>query len=421
MRGTCYDGRLPADSVWFRTLPRESREALHASDELPRSAEAVVVGAGLVGLCSAFSLARRGVNDIVIVERGVICGESTGASAGGIWLAHEHLNRGIDAAHALRGRELFARLDKEFDFDYARNGLLAAAESIGAAEARKAAERTRAAGLEAEWISGSAVQEVEPRLDYRGGAFFFPGDGSIHPLKLAVALARYLRGRGTRICLGTEVTSIEKGLVKTNRGAVAAPTIIVTAGAWTPLLTRLLGWEPPIRPIRGTLLAWPAQPAKTLRAVVFGRRFYYWQLPCGTVAGGGSEDDIGFQTGVDEVATAEIESEFRALFPSLAGVTAAYGWSGFRPFCADRNPVVGAVPGSEGVYVAAGHFRRGIQLGPLTGELLAEEIVSGRPPAASAAFRPERFSRAPRSSGQQGGRVGPPLAGKPRGRPMPRP
>ena len=235
----CYDGRLPADSVWFHTLPREAREALHASDALPRSAEAVVVGAGIVGLCSAFSQARRGVNDIVIVERGGICGESTGASAGGIWLAHEHLNRGIDAAHAVRGRELFAQLDAEFDFDYARSGLLAPAESVGAEDARQSAARTRAAGLEAEWISGSAVQEVEPRLAYRGGAFFFSGDGSIHPLKLAAALARYLRGRGTRICLGAEVASIEQGLVKTNQGAVAAPTIVVTAGAWTPLLTRL--------------------------------------------------------------------------------------------------------------------------------------------------------------------------------------
>ncbi len=394
----CYDGRLP-DSVWFRTLPRESREALSVSAEPPRSAEAVVVGAGMIGLCSALSLVRRGVRDIAIVDRGGVCGESTGASAGGIWLAHEHLNTGIDDAHALRGRELFAQLDEEFDFDYVRGGLLKPAASVGVEDARRAVERTRAAGLEAEWISGSAVREIEPRLDYDGGAFFFPGDGSIHPLKLAAALIRYLRDRATRICLATTVLSIGKGRVETNRGSISAPTVVVTAGAWTPLLTRLLGWEPPIRPIRGTLLAWPAQPAGTLRAVTFGRRFYYWQLACGPIAGGGSEDDIGFKPGVDEATAAEIRSEFRALFPSLAGMPDGYGWSGFRPFCADLNPVVGAVPGHERVYVAAGHFRRGIQLGPLTGELLAEEIVSGRPAPGAAAFRPERFGGAQRSRG----------------------
>ncbi len=390
----CYDGRLP-DSVWFRTLPREAREALSVSAEPPRSAEAVVVGAGMIGLCSALSLVRRGVRDVAVVDRGGVCGESTGASAGGIWLAHEHLNRGIDAAHALRGRELFARLDEEFAFDYVRGGLLKPAASLGVADARRAVERTRAAGLEAEWVSGSAVREVEPRLDYAGGAFFFPDDGSIHPLKLAAALTRYLRDCGARICLATTVSSIGKGRVETNRGSISAPAVVVTAGAWTPLLTRLLGWEPPIRPIRGTLLAWPAQPAGTLRAVTFGRRFYYWQAACGPIAGGGSEDDIGFEPGVDEATAEAIQSEFQALFPSLAGLPAAYAWSGFRPFCEDSHPVVGAVPGEQGVYVAAGHFRRGIQLGPLTGELLAEEIVGGNPDPAAAAFRPERFSRIP--------------------------
>ncbi len=384
------------DSVWFRTLSRTSRKALSASANPPRSAEVIVVGAGIIGLCIAFSLVRRGIRNIAVIERGEICAESTGASAGGIWLAHEHLNRGVEAAHAVRGRELFTQLDEEFDFDYVKDGLLKPADSVGVEDARRAVERTRAAGLEVEWISGSAIQEVEPRLDYAGGAFFFPGDGAIHPIKLAAALTRHLRDRGTRICLATTVSSIGKGLVKTNRGSISAPTVVVTAGAWTPLLTRLLDWDPPIRPIRGTLLAWPAQPARTLRTVTVGRRFYYWQLACGPIAGGGSEDDIGFKPGVDDSTVAAIQSEFQSLFPSLADMSVACSWSGFRPFCEDLNPVVGAVPGHTGVYVAAGHFRRGIQLGPLTGELLAEEIVSGKPDSGAAVFRPERFGRVSR-------------------------
>lgn len=385
-----------SDSVWFRTLPHEARRALSLSEQLPRSAEVVVIGAGLIGLCSALALLRRGVNNIVLVERGEVCAESTGASAGGIWLAHEYLNAGVSAAHAVRGQELFAQLDEEFDFDYLRGGLLEPRESISIEDARKAVARTREAGLQAEWVSGSAVREIEPLLDYEGGSFFFPGDGSVHPAKLAAALVGYLRSRRVRICLATAVTAIAEGAVKTNRGSIAAPTIVVTAGAWTPLLTRLLGWDPPIRPIRGTLLAYPAQPSKTLRTVTIGRRFYYWQLACGPIAGGGSEDDIGFRPGVDKATLAAIQNEFETLFPSLAGMPVACSWSGFRPFCKDLNPVVGAVPGYAGVYVAAGHFRRGIQLGPLTGELLADEIVSGKPAPGGGAFRPERFGRTAR-------------------------
>ena len=352
----------------------------------------MIVGAGIIGLCTALSLVRRGVKNIVIVERGGICGESTGASAGGIWLAHECLNGRISASHATRSRELFAQLDEQFDLDNVKGGLLEPADSLSEDKTRKSIDKTCGAGLEAEWISGSAIREVEPNLDYDGGAYFFSGDGSIHPAKLAASLVRYLRGCGVRVCLNQEVFALENGRVETSEGSISEQTAVITAGAWTPLLTRLLGWEPPIRPIRGTLISYPAQAPQTLRTVVIGRHFYYWQLACGPVAGGGSEHDIGFVRGVDDAVVNAIHNEFQSLFPALAKLAVECSWSGFRPRCEDQNPVIGAVPGHEGVYVAAGHFRRGIQLGPLTGELLAEEIVSGKLDAGATEFRPERFA-----------------------------
>jgi len=346
----------------------------------------------MIGLCTALSLFRRGVKNIVIVERSGICGESTGTSAGGVWLAHECLNGRISASHAARSRELFAQLDEQFDLDYVKGGLLEPAASLTKDVARKSIDNTREAGLEAEWISGAEIREVEPNLDYNGGAYFFSGDGSIHPAKLAASLVRYLRESGVRVSLDREVSSIANGRVDTSGGSISAPTVIVTAGSWTPLLTRLVGWEPPIRPIRGTLVSYPAQAPQTLRTVVIGRYFYYWQLGCGPLAGGGSEHDVGFVRSVDEAVVEAIHNEFQLMFPGLAKLAVECSWSGFRPHCEDQNPVIGAVPGNDGVYVAAGHFRRGIQLGPLTGELLAEEIVSGKLDAGAAAFRPERFA-----------------------------
>lgn len=358
---------------------------------MPRTADVVIVGAGIIGLCSALSLVRRGAKNIVIVERGGICGESTGASAGGIWLAHECFSGRVGAMHAARSRELFAQLDEQFDLDFAKGGLLEPDDSATEVEARKQIEVTRSAGFQAEWISGSEIQELEPNLDYHGGAYFFPGDGSIHPAKLAASVVRYLRDCGVCVCLDCEVSSIETGRLETSAGAISARTIVVTAGAWTPLITRLLGWEPPIRPIRGTLISYPVQAPRTLRSVVLGRHFYYWQLACGPIAGGGSEHDIGFERGVDDAVVKAIHSDFQSLFPDLATLAVECTWSGFRPRCEDQNPVIGAVPGHDRVYVAAGHFRSGIQLGPLTGELLAEEIVSGKVDSGATAFRPERF------------------------------
>ena len=358
---------------------------------MPGTADVVLVGAGLVGLCTALSLRRRGVSSIAIVDRTSICGESTGASAGGLWPAHECLAFDSPAV-AIRARDLHARLRHEFSCDFVPSGLLSLVEQCELGRARERVRRTRDAGFEAELLSGRALAECEPRLRHRGEAVHFPGDGSIHPLKLAAGIADWLRRYGVRICLNEEVRLVNAAgpSIAASGGRISAGAVVVAAGAWTPLLTRLLGWSPPIRPIRGTLLATEAQGAGTLRAVVVGRRYYYWQLACGPVAAGGSEEDVGFLEGVSDEVEVDIRREYAELFPALRNVTFTSRWSGFRPFCEDMHPVIGAVPGSRGVYVSAGHFRKGILLAPLSGELLAGEMLEGRR-RAPVAFRPGRF------------------------------
>ena len=275
------------------------------------------------------------------------------------------------------------------------SGLLALVDECELASARERVLRTREAGFEAELLSSEALAECEPRLRHEGQAVHFPGDGSIHPLKLAAGIADWLRRKGVRICLNEEVHRVDAAgpAVSTAGGRVSAGAVVVAAGAWTPLLTRLLGWSPPIRPIRGTLLATGAQQAGTLRTVVIGRRYYYWQLACGPLSAGGSEEDVGFLEGVSNEVEADIRREYGELFPSLRNVRFTSRWSGFRPFCEDMQPVIGAVPGSPGVYVSAGHFRKGILLAPLSGELLAGEILKGESKA-PVAFKPDRFPSA---------------------------
>ncbi len=363
---------------------------------MPQTADIVLVGAGLVGLCTALSLLRRGVSGIAVVDRTSISGESTGASAGGLWPGHECLAFASPDI-AVRARDAHARLRREFNCDFMPSGLLALVEEGELACARERVRCTRAAGFDAELLAGRALADREPLLRHRGEAVHFPGDGSIHPLKLAAGIASCLRRNGVRICLNEEVRLVDAAgpAIATAAGRISAGTVVVAAGAWTPLLTKLLGWSPPIRPIRGTLLATEAQDAGTLRTVVVGRRYYYWQLACGPVAAGGSEEDVGFLEGVSDEVEADIQREHGGLFPALQDVKFTSRWSGFRPFCGDMCPVIGAVPGSRGVYVSAGHFRKGILLAPLSGELLASEILEGCCPT-PAAFRPSRFPlRAP--------------------------
>ena len=352
----------------------------------------VVVGAGLVGLCAALSLRRRGVGKVVVVDRGSVCGESTGASAGGLWPAHE-CSTLASPDIARRARDLHADLREEFSCDYVQRGVLRLIGEDGAASGLDRVERTREAGFAAELLSGDELPACEPHLRHEGTAIRFPEDGSIHPLKLAAGIAEWLRSNGVKICLDEEVLGIASApvAITTSAGRTAAGSILVAAGAWTPLLTRMLGWHPPIRPIRGTLLATEKQSAGTLRSIVIGSRYYYWQLACGPLAGGGSEEDVGFSKGSDAAVAADIRREWGSLFPSLRDLPFTSCWSGFRPFCKDMQPVVGRVPGCDGLYVSAGHFRKGILLAPLSGELLADQLLENRQWRPAEAFRPDRF------------------------------
>lgn len=380
------------DAIWSRTLPADSRATLLASDPLPRAVDVAIIGAGLVGLCVAWELHRRKAGRLLVLDRGSVCGGASGASAGGLWPGHECFTLGSPEI-ARRSAACHAQLRAEFACDYVPSGLLALYPGQERDKARARVEGSAAAGFEAELLDERQLRECEPLLDHRGVAARFPGDGSLHPLKLAAALVRRLRADGVRICLGAGGARIDSpdGAVVTERGRIDAGTVVVAAGAWTPELTRLLGWEPPIRPIRGTLLSTEARPAGTVRSVVVGPRYYYWQLACGPLAGGGSEEDVGFAEGVDGAVAASVRAEFDRLFPALSGVPFTCRWSGFRPFSEDLQPVVGRVPGHARIYVSAGHFRKGILLAPLSGELLADEILANRRWAPAASFRPERF------------------------------
>lgn len=344
------------------------------------------------------SLRRRGVRKIVVIDRGAICGEATGASAGGLWPAHECLTL-ASAEIARRAWDTQLGLLEQFPCDFVPSGLLSLVDEAGTDRPAGRVAETRAAGFEARLLQPAELRDVEPALGHPGPAIHYPSDGSIHPLKLAAGIVSWLRRKGVAICTGQRVTAVDAAgsLTLGAAGQVQAGAAVISAGAWTPLLTAVLDWEPPIRPIRGVLLASETQANRTLRTVVVAKPYYYWQLGCGPVAGGGSEEDVGFQSGVSERVAQDIRRDWARLFPSLAGTAFPCSWFGFRPYCSDMQPVIGRVPGTRSVYASAGHFRKGILLSPLSGELLADEIVDGRPPALAEAFRPDRFARIDRT------------------------
>lgn len=379
------------DSIWFRTLDEGEREPFERTDELPDSCEVVIVGAGMVGLATAYYLTQAGLNDICIVERGTPLCEASGANAGGLWFAQESIEPGPVAELNKTASDLYDQLGEEFVFELRRPGmleLLYSEEDMEKAPAR--VERLHAAGFRAEHVDRDQMHALEPFLGTTAvGALHYPDEGHLHPAKLASALLRALRAEGVRVCTGVEVDDVSAGVV-TSQGSIDPKTTIVTAGSWTPMLTRMLGWEPVIRPIRGTLLA-VGPLEKTLNHTITAKEFYFTQFGTGHIVGGGSLDDVGFRRGVDPDTTTRIRAEMTELIPATAEIPTFCAWSGFRPYCEGMKPVIGPVPGQERMFVAAGHYRKGIMQSPATGKIIADLVTTNETDLPIDAFAPDRF------------------------------
>lgn len=380
-------------SIWFQTLRAEDQKLLGRADALPRSAEVAIVGAGAIGLMAAHYLLEAGFRDICVLERHAAFCEASGASAGGVWFGQECADLGPLIPLAQASNALYEELHGEpgFDFDFRRTGVVELLAGGKEEEAGRRIASARDAGFRAERIASADLGRIEPALAAGGvDALFYPDDAVLNPARLAVSLVRRLRERKVRLCFQTEV--VEAGpRIRTSRGDLDAGAVILATGAWTPLLTRALGWAAPIKPVRGQLLATtPLGPV--LRHIVVGRQFYYWQLSEGHVAGGGTMEDVAFERGVRTEDLASIRAEMDELIPPVRGVETACAWSGFRPFCADMMPAVGRVPGQERIWVAAGHFRKGIVLAPATGKMIAGLLASGRSDLPAGMLAPDRFA-----------------------------
>lgn len=362
--------------------------------------EVVILGGGVIGLTTAYFLAREGVR-VRLVERGAIGREASWAGAGILppsdWAtAREPLDR----LRALSGRlfpDLSAELREQTGIDngFVRSGGLEFTSAIGDA----AHDEWIGAGIPTELLDESAARCLEPALA--------PGLGSaVHLPSLAqLRNPRHLQAL-QQACLRTERVHIDGGAqvrdfvregrrvraVRTATGTVGGDAFVIAAGAWSDELLEPLGIRTGILPVRGQIAL--LNPGKVLfrRVLIWGSR-YLVPRQDGRVLAGSTEEKAGFvkQTtaeGIDGLLQLAV-----ALVPALKQADVEQCWSGLRPGSPDGLPFIGRVPGLDNVLVAAGHFRAGIQLSPGTA-LLVKELILAQPPTMPVeAFQLERVMR----------------------------
>jgi glycine/D-amino acid oxidase-like deaminating enzyme len=401
---------------------------------LPATADAVIIGAGMIGAATAAALAATG-RSVCVVDRSGPLGGTTAAGEGNI-LVSDHLP-GPDLSLALRSvllwRWFAAGQGAGIEFE-AKGGVVVARGPAELTVLASQADGQRAAGAEVTSLDQAALAEAEPRLapGLAGGAFY-PQDCQVQPMRAAMAFLGEA-GRPGRLSLArAEATGLAAGggapRLLTDRGPVSAPVVGNAAGPWGGEVARRLGSDLPVRPRRGHILVTEPLPPVIRHKVYEGDYVaavasdsgapvcsaVVESTASGTVLIGSSRDYGGalpdapgpdargpdercpaaprLATPPDLAVLAEMARRAAALFPFLRGVRVIRAYTGYRPACVDHLPVIGADPSVAGLYHATGHEGAGIGLAPATAELLTA-IVDGTPAAVDPVpFSPARFAR----------------------------
>ena len=368
--------------------------------------DVIIVGGGVIGCAIAYYLAEAGVR-VTILERGEVGGEASGASAGVLAPLELSMEAGPLLDLCLAGLQLHPPLadklreETGIDVEYLRSGILRVAlTGEDADDLRALVDRQRLPGM-LEWVDAEALRRLEPRLAAARGGVYSPHLHQVNAHRLTQALAQAAVARGAALRQGVAVTGFVTGGsrvtgVRTDDRRMTAGHVILAAGSWTGALGRRLGVSLPVKPMRGQMLAF-ADFSSPLRHILLGEDGGYLAPKAnGFLFVGSTVEDVGFRKNTTARGLAGLRRMAVTLVPSLAYAEVASDWAGLRPGSPDDLPILGPVPGWEGLSVASGHFRKGILLAPITGRLMAQWLTQGRTEISLEPFSPSRFAASAR-------------------------
>ncbi len=381
-----------------------------------RGADVVVIGGGVIGTSIAYHLARRKAT-VILVERGDLTAGTSGACDGVVFLQSK--KPGIHLRLAMESRKRFAWLRDALPLpvEYRECGGMVVIENE--AEGRvmtQYAQDQRSIGLDVSLLDARQARELEPELSPAiAGATHSSMDGQVNPIALTQALGLGAQRLGAKLMTHTTVTGIcRRGEriagVDTDRGRIFGDAVVNAAGAWAARIGAMAGLTVPIRPRRGQILVTQAVPPLISHCMISARYIAAKYDP--RLAGQGDEGVSMEQTDSGNLllgSTREFVGEDRhttidglrrialrscALLPALERIQVIRSFAGLRPYTPDGMPILGPVDGLSGFFMAAGHEGDGIALSPITGHLIAQQIIDGRTDIPLDPFRLERFDPA---------------------------
>jgi sarcosine oxidase subunit beta len=374
------------------------------------TADVVIIGGGVTGTSTAFDLTRRGVRDVIVVDRSFVASGGTGKSSACV---RQHYSTPETCRMILFSLDCFQRFEEltgGHSCGFRRTGYLLGVDEKMQKPMEASVALQRSVGIETRLVSPREMQDIEPRLhveDLVAGCHE-PDSGYCNPAETAQGFARAARERGARILEETEVLSVltdgdHVTGVHTTRGQILAPRVVNAAGLWGARIGRMAGIEIPISVCRHkiSIVTWPEEARRPHPMVYDFVTNIYTRPELGEhilVGGLDAEeshdlaDPDRYKEGVSLDESTDALARVAHRFPALAEGRIARGYAGCFDVTPDWHPIMDQV-GPEGSYVAVGFSGHGFKLSPAVGHMMAALVTEG--PAGHPdlpAFRLSRFA-----------------------------
>ncbi len=361
-----------------------------ASADLPPHASVVVIGGGVVGLSTAYHLARAGVERVVLVEQDEFGSGSTCKAAGGV---RAQFSDAVNIELGLRSLHTFENFKQEFDqeIDLHQVGYLFLLDQPHHVEAfEKNVALQNELGVTSRMIDVAEAKRLSPLIDTSGllAAAWSPKDGHCTPESVVLGYASSARRAGARLLRGCPVTDIltDGGTVtavETSRGTIKTDTVICTAGAWSKQLGDMVGLDLPVLPLRRQILT--TEPISGLDphtpfTIDFSTSFYFHGEGRGLLLGMSDPDETpGFKLSRSEDWLPRLGEAIERRAPKISEVGISGGWAGLYEMTPDHNALVGEAPEVSRFLYATGFSGHGFLMGPAVGEVMRDLYLGHKP------------------------------------------
>jgi sarcosine oxidase subunit beta len=350
------------------------------------SSDVVIIGGGISGCSIAYNLAKKGVKNIVVVEKNYLASGATGRCGAGV---RQQWGAEMNCRIAQKSIQYFETAKEELGYDrdieFKQGGyLIVSTNELENEQFRANVELQNSLDIPSKYLTPEEARYIVPYLntDIIKGATFCPTDGHLNPFLVTDAYYKAAKRLGVTFMTHTEVIGIEtfnktiRGVV-TDKGHISTRIVVNVAGGYSREICKMAGMDLPVFSERHEILVTePIDPMLDPMVMSFSLNIYCQQTPHGSfIMGRGDDSETSCSTNSTWQFLSKMSKTVTSLLPPIGELRVVRQWAGLYNNTADHQPILGASGLVDGLYIAAGFSGHGFMFGPMTGLLLAETIL----------------------------------------------